>query len=42
MKKEYKELEIEVIGFDKEDVITTSGVGQIGGPQTGDTGFEII
>lgn len=42
MKKEYTELEIEVVSFDKEDVITTSGIGTVGGPQAGDSGLGIF
>ena len=36
MKEKYEKAEIEVIEFETEDVITTSGGGQIGG---GDEGF---
>lgn len=35
MKKEYQKPTLEVIGFESEDIITTSGVGILPGPGMG-------
>lgn len=40
MKKEYQKPTLEVIGFESEDIITTSGVGVGGGPEVPDYGEE--
>lgn len=40
MKKEYQKPILEVIGFESEDIITTSGVGVGGGPEVPDYGEE--
>ena len=40
MKKEYQKPTLEVIGFESEDIITTSGVGVGGGVEVPDTGEE--
>lgn len=45
MKKSYQKPTLEVIGFESEDIITTSGVGNtgkpdMGGGNEGETDFE--
>lgn len=40
MKKEYQKPTLEVIGFESEDIITTSGVEVGGGAEVPDTGEE--
>lgn len=40
MKEQYEAPVMEVIGFESEDIITTSGVGVGGGPEVPDTGVD--
>lgn len=40
MKKEYEPLEMEIIEFDSQDVIDTSGPTETTEPGTGETGYR--
>lgn len=40
MKELYQSPDMELVEFDTEDVITTSGVGDIGEGDSGDDGWE--